>query len=88
MHVQFRPVTMKGYVDDLTQSKLGAPEDILNHLAPAAMYITHELQQLNCSIPDKSTLVCSHLEHGKELQLRFQLTGLPIKLAGAARDLG
>ena len=87
-HVHYRPVQVKGYVDDITQSQRGTEEEILAALVPAAVHLTHQLQSLGCTISTKSALVASHSSLGKQLAFRIRAAGLPIKLQVSARDLG
>eukprot|EP00959_Pyramimonas_sp_CCMP1952_P280321 5859799-Pyramimonas_sp.AAC.1 len=87
-HVQHRPVQVKSYVDDITQSQVGHMKDVLNSLVPAAMLLAHQLEGVGCAISAKSALVCSHADLGRELAACFRATGLHIQLQAATRDLG
>eukprot|EP00959_Pyramimonas_sp_CCMP1952_P077802 1626283-Pyramimonas_sp.AAC.1 len=61
---------------------------MLDSLVPAAMLLTHQLEEVCCTISGKSAFVCSHADLGRELAARFRATGLHIQLQAATRDLG
>ena len=87
-HNRYRPCTIRQFVDDLPQRMEGTRSMILRVFPQAAAALVRGLARLSLSISKKSALVVSDITIKAELEDRLKGTGVPLRWADHARDLG
>jgi len=88
MHAEYMPIEIKSFVDDCPQLHTGKAQFLVQHVPKAAVAFAQKLRARNLKISPKTTLVCSSMQLGRNIQQLMAEQDVHISLDSSGRDVG